>query len=64
MQGIVNYNLISRAGCYDCMVSFCDIICTCTTYNLIIACSFNLLSNRCTQKQNKFLIKSFVGFQT
>ena len=46
MQGITNYNLISHAGCYDCMVSFGDIICTCTAYNLIIACSFNLLSSR------------------
>ena len=35
------YNLIGHGGCYDCMVSFGDIICTCTTYNVIIAVSIS-----------------------
>ena len=59
LRGIVSYNLIGHAGCYDCMVSFGDIICTCTTYNVIIAVSISLyiLPNRCT-KQINVLIKS------
>ena len=54
LQGIVNYNLIGHAGCYDR---------TCANYNVIIAAliSFYTLSNRC---RINILIKSLYGFQT